>query len=173
MNGPSSNITIKSALDRMVDLYRRKPGVAQSTSRITARVEEGPACRITDGIHEVVADLPEVMGGNDSGPTPGYFARAGIAGYISSGIKMMAARAGHDFSSIEVHIENDFDDRATYGLCDGTAAPIETRVTIKIDSDLDQDSLRAFIEDALERDTWFLALRENQSVKTKITAKYF
>ena len=169
MNNLNSNLTIKTALDRMVDIYKQRPKVAQSTSSIKAMVEDGLTCRITDGSHEVIADLPEVMGGNDAGPTPGYFARAGIAGCISIGIKMMAARAGHDFRSIRVGVETDFDDRATYGLCAGPAAPIDTRVKIEVESDLGEDELRAFIEDVLEHDAWFLALRDNQSVNTHIT----
>ena len=168
MNNLNNNLAIKSALDRMVDVYQKKPYIAQSTSAITGVVEDGLACRITDGNLTVTADLPEVMGGNDTGPTPGFYARAGLAGCVSMGIKMMGARAGHNFRSVRVHVENDFDDRAIYGLCDTTAAPVETRVGIEIDSDLDDSELRAFVEDVLEHDTWFVALRDSQSVKTQI-----
>lgn len=169
MNSPNSNLAIKSALDRMVDIYKLKPRVARSTSSVTGVVKDGLSCSITEGDYRVVADMPEVMGGKDSGPRPGFFARAGIVSCVSIGIKMFGARAGHDFRSIRVNVETDFDDRALYGLCDSSAAPIETRLTIEVDSDLEDEALRAFIEDVLEHDTWFLALRDNQSVKTQIT----
>ena len=168
MNNLNNNLAIKSALDRMVDVYQKKPQTARSTSAITGLVEDGLACTISDGNLTVVADLPGAMGGNDSGPTPGFYARAGIAGCVSMGIKMMGAHAGHDFRSVKVTVETDFDDRAMFGLCDDTAAPIETRVGIEVDSDLDEAELKAFVEDVLEHDTWFLGLRDRQLVKTQI-----
>jgi uncharacterized OsmC-like protein len=61
------------------------------------------------------------MGGEDAGPTPGYYARAGIVGCVAIGIKMAAARACYNFRRVDVRLECDFDDRAFYGLCDQTA----------------------------------------------------
>ena len=168
MNNIEFNQKIKSAVDRMVDVYRKRPSAALSTASLTGEVGDGVACRITDGTHSLVADMPQVMGGDDAGPTPGFYARAGIVGCVSMGIKMLAVRAGHDFRRVRVRIENDFDDCATYGFGDNTAAPVETRVSIEVDCDLDENELEAFIEDVLEHDTWFLALRDAQSVKTRI-----
>ena len=165
-----SNIEIKSAVDRLVEVYEKRPQTALSSVSASGEINEGLTCRITDGAHAVDADLPEIMGGADAGPTPGFYARAGVIGCVAIGLKMMAARAGHDFRSIKVDIETDFDDRATYGLCNATAAPLETRLTIEIDSDLAEPDLKAFVEDVLSRDTWFLALRDAQAVKTEITA---
>jgi len=170
MDAMDRDLAIKTAMDRMEDVYKKRPSVAQSTSSVTGTIDEGLTCSITDGHHTVVSDLPVVMGGNDAGPTPGYYARAGIAGCVGIGIKMNAARAGHDFRSVRVIVETDFDDRAAYKLCDETAAPIETRLKIEIDSDLEEDELAALVEDVLEHDTWFLALRDAQFVRTSISA---
>lgn len=82
----------------------------------------------------------------------------------------MAAHAGHDFRKVNVNVETDFDDRRTYGLCAGSAAPIETRINIDIECDLPQEEASAFIRNVLEHDTWFLGLRDAQSVVTVTTA---
>ncbi len=165
MNHHSGNKKLKETLDRVADVYRKKPSTALSTSRVVGRIEGGTVCRITDGVHDIVADMPEAAGGEDAGPTPGYFARAGLAGCVAIGIKMEAARSGILFKSINVQVETDFDDRAFYGLGDRPAAPLETRLVIEIDSDLDEEKLSGFVNDVLERDTWFLALRDAQTVK--------
>ena len=81
---------------------------------------------------------------------------------------MLAARAGHDFRRVRVRVENDFDDRATFGFGENTAAPIETRVSIEVDCDLDEGELEEFVEDVLEHDTFYLALRDAQTVRTRI-----
>lgn len=170
MNHQAGNNTIKAALDRLADVYRKKPSTALSTCSVVGTIEKGTLCRVTDGVHEIVTDLPKPMGGGDAGPTPGYFARAGLAGCVAIGIKMQAARAGYLFRSINVQVETDFDDRAFYGLGDKPAAPLETRLAIEIDSDLDEETLSEFVNDVLDRDTWFVALRDAQAVKASIAS---
>ena len=170
MNQQTSNNAIKAALSRLAEVYRKKPSTALSTSSVVGTIEKGTLCRITDGAHNVVTDLPEPMGGEDAGPSPGFFARAGLAGCVAIGIKMEAARAGYEFRSINVQVETDFDDRAFYGLGDKPAAPLETRLTIKIDSDLDEDTLSVFVNDVLDCDTWYVALRDAQRIKASIVS---
>jgi uncharacterized OsmC-like protein len=170
VNHQTGNNTIKAALDRLAGVYRKKPATALSTCSVAGIIEKGMLCRITDGAHDVVTDLPEPMGGEDAGPTPGFFVRAGLAGCVAIGIKMEAARAGYEFKSINVQVETDHDDRAFYGLGDKSAAPLETRLAIKIDSDLDEDTLSVFVNDVLDRDTWFVALRDAQRVKASIVS---
>ena len=170
MNHQTGNNALKAALARLAEVYRKKPSAALSTCSVVGTIEKGTLCRITDGTHNVVTDLPEPMGGEDAGPSPGFFARAGLAGCVAIGIKMQAARAGYELRSINVQVETDFDDRAFYGLGDKPAAPLETRLAIKIDSDLDEDTLSAFVNDVLDRDTWFVALRDAQRVKASIVS---
>jgi uncharacterized OsmC-like protein len=162
------NLIIKSALDRMFDIYQKRPKAALSTESTRGVIGDGLKCSIQEGDNTFVADLPKAMGGEDAGPTPGYYARAGIIGCVAIGIKMAAARACYDFRRVDVRLECDFDDRAFYRLCDQTAAPIETRITIAIDCDLSEMALTEFVAEALSRDTWFLALRDAQTVKTSV-----
>ena len=55
---------------------------------------------------------------------------------------------------------------------DNSAAPIETRVSIEVDCDLDESVLEAFVEDVLEHDTYYLALRDAQTVRTRIESLF-
>jgi hypothetical protein len=41
-------------------------------------------------------------------------------------------------------------------------------LTIDIDCDLSEMALAEFVAEALSRDTWFLALRDAQTVKTSV-----
>ena len=98
---------------------------------------------------------------------PDFFARAGISGCVSIGIKQAAILAELEFEQITVDIETDFDDAAMFGLGAESAAPLETRLLIQIETAEPEPKVNKLIDEVLERDPWFLALREAQSVKLK------
>jgi len=72
------------------------------------------------------------------------------------------------FDTISVDIETDFDDGATLGLGKGNAAPLETRLVIRVETDIPESEVDILIERVLDHDPWFLALRDVQSVKTNV-----
>ena len=165
---PNRDVVIKAALDRLVGVYQRRPDMARSTSRTTGRIEAGTSCAITDGVDTVVSDMPEIMGGDGAGPTPGFFARAGIIGCVAIALKNAAAQAEIPIDAVDVSVETDFDDRAGYGMIEGTNAPRETRVEITLTSDAPESVLRRLVDEVLLHDTWFAALRDAQVVKTDL-----
>lgn len=142
---------------------------ARSTLVATGRIEDGLTCRITQDKHAVVADLGPGMGGDAAGPSPGFYARAGIVGCVGIAVKMLAAREGLTFRSVEITVETDFDDAALMGLSPGSAAPRETRIRIEIDTDADPATVRDLTERALAMDPWYLALRDAQVVRHAVT----
>ena len=156
---------IRQAQNRVIDVYKKRPQKALSTNHATAVIEDGLTCHFTHGDHSAVMDMPEIMGGDAAGPTPGFFARAGIAGCVSMGIKQTAVMAGVVFDTVTVNIETDFDDGAAMGLGTANAAPLETRLAIRIKTILPEPEVSALIEKALAMDPWFLALRDAQSVE--------
>ncbi|MEM7172944.1 MAG: OsmC family protein [Pseudomonadota bacterium] len=158
----------RDALLRVKDVFIKRPQTAMSSIQGTAVVEEGLRCSFTQGEHSAVMDLPEIMGGDNAGPTPGFFGRAGIAGCVSIGIKEAAIMAGLAFDRVSVDIETDFDDSASFGLGTASAAPLETRLTIHIKTAVPASEVSALIDQVLGRDPWFLALRDAQAVKTQI-----
>ena len=157
---------IRNAQQRVVEVFTKRPQQALSTNYANATITDGLTCTFTQGEHSAVMDMPEIMGGDDTGPTPGFYARAGIAGCVSMGIKQTAVMAGAIFDSVAVDIETDFNDGAMMGIGAGTsAAPLETRLAIRIKADLPESEISAIVEKALGMDPWFLALRDAQSVK--------
>ncbi len=162
------NENIRVAVERVADVFRKKPATAFNTKRASGPIESGLVCRARQDNHTAVMDMPEPIGGEGSAPSPGFHIRVGLVGCIAVGIKLTAAREGIDVGAIEVDVEMDFDDAAMIGVSDNTAAPLETRVTIAVESAAPWDAVTAMVGRALERDPYFVAFRDAQSVKTKL-----
>jgi len=156
---------IRDAQTRVQDVFKKRPQKALSTNYATAVIKDGLTCHFTQGDHSAVMDMSEIMGGDSAGPTPGFFARAGIAGCVSMGIKQTAILAGVVFETVTVDIETDFDDSAMWGLGNASAGPLETRLAIRISTSLPEPEVLALIEKALGMDPWYLALLNAQVVK--------
>ena len=166
----SRNEKVRSAVERVIGVFRRKPSAALDTIRAGGRVEHGLVCNVRQGDYTAVMDMAEAIGGDGSAPTPGFFIRAGLVGCIAIGIKLTAVREGIDIGVVDVDVEMDFDDGALLGVGDNTAAPLETRVAITVESTAPWEEVEAMIGRALECDPYFLALRDAQSVKTKLVS---
>ena len=145
-----------------------RPDSALSTSHASAEIGHGLECVFKQGTETAVMDLPEVMGGTNKGPTPGFHARAAVSGCVAIGIKMEAANQGISIDSIHVGIEMDFDDSAALGMGSNSAAPLATRLVITVTTDHGESDIQALIARVLENDTFFLALRDAQPVSAEI-----
>lgn len=165
------NTQIRLAQQQMIESLQSRPETVLSTSVTRGRIENGLQCQVTQGRHQVLMDLGKVMGGENAGPTPSFHARAGIVGCVAMGIKLTATRAGMDFRSVDVEVETDCDDAALFGLGEAGAAPVETRVSVTIDTDVPEDEVNALVGRALEMDIWFLALRDAQKVRTTVATR--
>jgi uncharacterized OsmC-like protein len=159
---------IREAQNRYIKVLNRQPQLAQNTYKGTATIEDGFICNFTQGEQSIVMDVSKVVGGDDTGPTPGFLARASIAGCVSMGIKQAAVKEGLDIDSVSVDIEMDFAEGASLGFGEDSAAPLETRFFIRIDTDSPESEVVALVDRALEKDTFFLALRDAQSVKINV-----
>jgi uncharacterized OsmC-like protein len=144
------------------------PEKARSTIRTHGVVQDGLTCHVTQGKFAATLDLGPGMGGNAAGPSPGFFARAAIAGCVAIAVKMLAAREGLCFSAVEVDVETEFDDAALFGIGSGSAAPVATRIAVGIATEADEDAVRDVVARALEMDPWFLALRDPQQVSATV-----
>jgi uncharacterized OsmC-like protein len=159
---------IREAQNRYIKVLNRQPQLAQNTYKGTATIEDGFICNFTQGEQSIVMDVSKVVGGDDTGPTPGFLARASIAGCVSMGIKQAAVKEGLVIDSVSVDIEMDFAEGASLGFGEDSAAPLETRFFIRIDTDSPESEVVALVDRALEKDTFFLALRDAQSVKINV-----
>lgn len=165
---PARDEAIRAAQTAVIDRMRADLDAACSTIVTTGRIGEGLACEVVQGKHRATLDLGRGMGGDAAGPSPGFFARSAVVGCVGIGVKMMAAREGLFFRSVEVTIECDFDDAALMGLSSRTAAPLESRLAIAIDTDENLAAVRSLVERALSADPWYLALRDAQVVRHEV-----
>lgn len=156
----SKDARIREAQNRYIKVLNRQPQLAQNTYKGTATIEDGFICNFTQGEQSIVMDVSKVVGGDDTGPTPGFLARASIAGCVSMGIKQAAVKEGLVIDSVSVDIEMDFAEGASLGFGEDSAAPLETRFFIRIDTDSPESEVVALVDRALEKDTFFLALRD-------------
>lgn len=166
----SRNDNIRLAIERVSEVFRKKPSAALNTKRATGRVEQGLVCHARQDDYTATMDMPVPIGGDGSAPSPGFHIRVGLVGCIAIGIKLTAAREGIDIGTIDVDVEMDFDDAAIIGVSDNTAAPLETRITIRIGSTAPWEEVEAMVGRALDLDPYFIAFRDAQPLKTKLVA---
>lgn len=167
--GHDADTRVRDAQQAVIDRIAAAPEKARSTIRTTGEVGAGLACTVTQGKFATVMDLGPGMGGTCAGPSPGYFARAAIAGCVGIAVKMLAARERVQLEKVNVAVETDFDDAALFGIGPGNAAPTETRVSLDIVTEADCAVIDEIVARALAMDPWFLALRDPQRVATAIT----
>jgi uncharacterized OsmC-like protein len=165
------DLEIRDAQARVVEIFAKKPRAAISTTQAAAHVGDGLLCTVRQGDYEAKMDMGAVLGGEGKAPTPGFYFRAAVAGCVAIGIKMTAARERVPLSAVDVGIEMDFDDSAMFGMGANSAAPLETRLAIRLKSPAPADRLAALVDRALAADPFFLALKDAQKVKTELTAE--
>ncbi len=156
---------IAKALNRVAEVFAKKPETALDTDRATARLEDGLKCIVTQGEHSAVMDMGEVMGGESAGPTPGFFGRAALISCIAMGLKIEAVRAGVVFDSIDVSVEMDWDNRGMFGMNDAPAGPLAIRVEIDIQSRADNATIQAVVDEGLKNDSWLQVFLNPQDIR--------
>lgn len=160
---------IRSSQSAVIARMKADPAACQKTYVTTGRINAGLACHIEQGRFSAIADLGPAMGGDASGPSPGFYARSAIVGCVGMATKMLAVREGLMFERMTITVETDFDDSALMGLGSTSAGPLRTRVIVDIESKEDPTLIARLLNRALERDPWFLALRDAQIVEPHLT----
>ena len=70
---------IREAQEQVISAIKADPAAALGTTAAKAVVGDGLACEVSDGQRSIIVDMPPSMGGQASGPTPGFHARAAVA----------------------------------------------------------------------------------------------
>src|ERR1700759_2732443 len=109
------NEKIKSAFTRISNTLAKRPAFGQGTGISTTTIKNRLTCEINEGNWTFTADMPEQVGGNAAGPTPGVFGRAALGSCLAIGYMMRAAAKNIPVTGIEVEIQADYDDGALYG----------------------------------------------------------
>ncbi|HEX5611651.1 MAG TPA: OsmC family protein [Burkholderiales bacterium] len=141
---PMIESTIRSALERLGAKLTAEPSKSRAkNAQATARLVDGLTCEITGPYGERLrTDMPPAMGGNASGPNPGWLLRGALASCTATLIAMRAATQGITLRQLEVLVESDSDSRGMLGLDDNVSAGLMAlRVTVKIAGDAGPDAL--------------------------------
>ena len=140
--------SLSAALDRLENAVTKRPSVGIGTERSISTITDGLRCTSEEGAFRFETDLPDSMGGDGSGPSPGVLGRAALGSCLAMGYQMRAARLGIDLTSLSVEVEADFDVVGMLSL-DSTARPgySEVRYHVRVESSAPEaDILRVLDE---------------------------
>lgn len=73
---------IRDRQNAVISRMKTSPETRFSTTTTTGRIDNGLISRVTQDNYSAVMDLGPHMGGDAAGPSPSFFARAGIAGCV-------------------------------------------------------------------------------------------
>ena len=139
---------IKVAVERSTKALSLKPSLGLGTGVSKSKIKNGLTCEIEEGNWKFLADMPESIGGNAQGPTPGVYGRAALGSCLAIGYMMMAAKMNIPVSSLEVEVQADYDDGALLGTSDIAPGYTEVRYTVTIESEAAEDNILKMINDA-------------------------
>jgi uncharacterized OsmC-like protein len=145
MNNSSA---IKTAFERSTRALSLKPVLGKGTGISKARITNGLTCEVEEGNWKLVADMPESVGGNAAGPTPGVYGRAALGSCLAIGYSLYAAKLNIPFSKLEVEIQADYDDGALFGTSAAPPGYIEIRYIVSIESDAGENEILHMLEEA-------------------------
>jgi len=163
---------VREALERAQRLFRERPSAATKNVAANAVWQKGLACEIggPDG-QRVVTDMPKPLGGDDSGPSPGWLLRASLASCTATAIAMRAAMRGIELSKLEVVVHADTDVREAVGIDGNSLALGGVRMAVTIGSvDVGaEERLREIVEWAASHSTVAATLHEGRTAALEVT----
>lgn len=159
---------IKFALERSVKALTLKPSLGLGTGKSTARIKNGLTCEIQEGDWKFTADMPESVGGNAQGPTPGVYGRAALGGCLAIGYMMKAATMNIPINMLEVEVQADYDDGALLGTADVRPGYSEVRYSITIESDAAEEDILRMLDDADQHSPYLDVFSNPQNCKREV-----
>ena len=158
----TSQQKIKEAVSRSAKALSLKPSLGLGTGISKARITNGLTCEITEGKYKLIADMPESVGGNASGPTPGVYGRAAFGGCLAIGYMMQASASNIKIDSLEVEVHADYDDGALLGTSSAPPGYLEVRFTVTVESDAAEDEILQMLEIAEKQSPYLDVFRRQQ-----------
>ena len=162
------NCHARDAQRRAIRVYTQRPDKARAHTKGTAQVLDGLGCRYEEEGTEIAIDMPFAIGGQNEGPSPGFFGRAALSSCVAIGIKMMATREDIALDQVNVRIDQDWDNRGVLAV--GGAETVARASTLVIDllGPASKEALTHLVSRALEVDPWFLAYRDAQPLDVSV-----
>jgi uncharacterized OsmC-like protein len=145
----ASRERIKTAMERVTKTLQAKPAFGLGTGISKATIKQGLTCEVKEGNWTLISDMPEQVGGNAAGPTPGVYGRAALGSCLAIGYMMQAVKQGIIIHSLEVEVQADYDDGALYGTSPGVPPGyLEVRYSVTVDSESPEEEILRVIEEA-------------------------
>lgn len=142
----TSQQEIKEAVNRSSRALALKPSMGLGTGISKAKIIGGLSCEITEGTYKLIADMPESIGGNATGPTPGVYGRAAFGSCLAIGYMMKASAMNIKIDSLEVEVQADYDDGALLGTSSSAPGYLEVRYKVTIESDAAEDEILQMLD---------------------------
>jgi uncharacterized OsmC-like protein len=140
---------IRSGFQRVAATLAQRPAFGLGTGISKASIRDGLTCQVTEGNWTLIADMPEQVGGNAAGPTPGVFGRAALGSCLAIGYMMRAATMNIPITSLEVEVQADYDDGALFGTAPGVPPGyLEIRYTINVESEAPEERIMELLDEA-------------------------
>lgn len=165
-----SSEKIHAAVTRVSSVLRQRPEFGRSTKVSTVRILKGFTCEIREGDYTLTADMPEQIGGDAAGPTPGVYGRAALGSCLAIGYMLKAAVMHIPIERLEVEIQADFDDGALLGTAPADVPPgyLEVRYSVKIDSDAAEESIMEMLDEADRHSPYLDVFRRAQLCRRQV-----
>ena len=107
----------------------------------------------------VESDHPAVLVGADNAPTPVEYLLHAIASCLTAGLVNVAAARGVELHSVRSTVEGDIDLLGIFGMSDTVRNGYESiRVSVEIEGDADDETLRGLVEQSRRRSAVYDAL---------------
>jgi uncharacterized OsmC-like protein len=159
---------LKHGVERSIKALSLKPSLGLGTGISRTRIKNGLTCEIQEGKWKFLADMPESIGGNAEGPTPGVYGRAAFGSCLAIGYMIMAALMDIPITTLEVEVQADYDDGALLGTSEAAPGYSEIRYTITIESEAAEDDIVKMIEEADHHSPYLDVFSRPQNCKRKV-----
>lgn len=161
---------IRAAVMRVSSVLTQRPEFGRDTKVSTVKVLRGLTCEIREGNYTLTADMPEQIGGEAAGPTPGVYGRAALGSCLAIGYMLKAAVMNIPIERLEVEIQADFDDGALLGTAPADVPPgyLEVRYSVKIDSDASEESIMEMLDEADRHSPYLDVFRRAQLCRREV-----
>jgi uncharacterized OsmC-like protein len=163
------NERIQSAIERVSKTLLQRPAFGLGTGVSKVSVTNGLTCQVQEGDWKFILDMPEQVGGNASGPTPGVFGRAALGSCLAIGYKMKACQMGLRITSLEVEVQADYDDGALFGTReDIPPGYLEVRYTVTVECDASEEVIMKMLDEADQHSPYLDVFSRAQTCKRTV-----
>ena len=159
---------LKSALERSIKALTLKPSLGLGTGKSKTRIKNGLTCEIQEGNWKFLADMPQSIGGNAEGPTPGVYGRAALGSCLAIGYMMKAAMMNIPITTLEVEVQADYDDGALLGTSNVAPGYLEVRYTVTVESEAAEEDILKMLDDADEHSPYLDVFSRGQNCKREV-----